>query len=88
MINERKEFGKKLIEIRERKGLRQADVAGLINLSQRTIGRLERGEIESASLDSLIELSKVYDMDVINLYKKIYLWKFVYFRWNKKSIRH
>lgn len=70
MINERKEFGKKLIEIRERKGLRQADVAGLINLSQRTIGRLERGEIESASLDSLIELSKVYDMDVINLYKK------------------
>ena len=70
MINARKEFGKKLIEIRERKVLRQADVAGLINLSQRTIGRLERGEIESASLDSLIELSKVYDMGVINLYKK------------------
>ena len=70
MVSKRKEFGKKLIEIRERKGLRQADVAGLINLSQRTIGRLERGEIESASLDSLIELSKVYDMDVINLYKK------------------
>lgn len=70
MINERKEFGKKLIEIRERKGLRQADVAGLINLSQRSIGRLERGEIESASLDSLIELSKVYGTDIISLYKK------------------
>lgn len=70
MINERKEFGKKLIEIRERKGLRQADAAGLINLSQRSIGRLERGEIESASLDSLIELSKVYDYDIISLYKK------------------
>lgn len=70
MINERKEFGKKLIEIRERKGLRQADVADAINLSQRSIGRLERGEIESASLDSLIELSKVYDIDIISLFKK------------------
>ena len=70
MINERKEFGKKLIEIRERKGLRQADAADAINLSQRSIGRLERGEIESASLDSLIELSKVYDIDIISLYKK------------------
>lgn len=70
MTNARKNFGKKLIEIRERKGLRQADVASLINLSQRTIGRLERGEIESASVDSLIELSKVYDIDILSLYKK------------------
>lgn len=70
MINKRKEFGKKLIEIRKRKGLKQADVADFINLSQRSIGRLERGEIESASLDSLIELSKVYDTDIISLYKK------------------
>lgn len=30
MTDERKEFGKKLIEIRERKGLRQADVAEII----------------------------------------------------------
>lgn len=70
MINERKEFGKKLIEIRERKGLRQADVADAINLGQRTVGRLERGEIESASVDSLVELSKVYDKDILSLYKK------------------
>ena len=70
MTNVRKEFGKKLIEIRERKGLRQVDVEEAINLSQRTIGRLERGEIESASLDSLIELSKFYDIDIISLYKK------------------
>ena len=32
MTDERKEFGKKLIELRERKGLRQADVADIINL--------------------------------------------------------
>lgn len=70
MINERKEFGKKLIEIRERKGLRQADVSEIVNLSQRSIGRLERGEIESASVDSLIELSKAYGIDVLSLYKK------------------
>ncbi|MDD6918583.1 MAG: transcriptional regulator [Peptoniphilaceae bacterium] len=70
MTDERKEFGKKLIEIRERKGLRQADVAEIANLSQRSIGRLERGEIESASVDSLIELSKAYGIDVLSLYKK------------------
>ena len=70
MINERKEFGKKLIEIRERKGLRQSDVAEIASLSQRSIGRLERGEIESASVDSLIELSKAYGIDVLSLYKK------------------
>lgn len=70
MTNQRKEFGKKLIEIREIKGLRQADVAEISNLSQRSIGRLERGEIGSASVDSLIELSKVYDLDILNLYKK------------------
>lgn len=70
MTDERKEFGKKLIEIREMKGLRQADVAELINLSERSIGRLERGEIESASVDSLIELSKIYNIDILTLYKK------------------
>lgn len=70
MIDKRKEFGKKLIEIREVKGLRQSDVAEIINLSERSIGRLERGEIESASVDSLIELSKIYDLDILSLYKK------------------
>ena len=70
MTDERKEFGKKLIEIREMKGLRQADVAEIINLSERSIGRLERGEIESASVDSLIELSKIYGLDILSLYKK------------------
>lgn len=70
MTDERKEFGKKLIEIRERKGLRQADVAELINLSERSIGRLERGEIFNPSVDSLIELSKAYGVDIISLNKK------------------
>lgn len=70
MVNARKEFGKNLIEIREIKGLRQSDVADLSSLSQRTVGRLERGEIESASVDSLVELSKVYDIDILSLYKK------------------
>lgn len=70
MTDESKEFGKKLIEIRERKGLRQADVAEITAISQRTIGRLERGEIFNPSVDSLIELSKIYDLDILSLYKK------------------
>lgn len=69
-MNQRKKFGKKLIELREFKELRQSDVAEIINLSQRSIGRLERGEIASASVDSLIELSKVYEADILTLYKK------------------
>ena len=36
MTNVRKEFGKKLIEIREVKGLRQDSIADLINLNKRT----------------------------------------------------
>lgn len=70
MTNQRKEFGKKLIEIREIKGLRQADVADIADISQRTIGRLERGEIFNPSADSLIELSKAYGVDIISLNKK------------------
>lgn len=70
MTDERKEFGKKLIEIREMKGLRQADVAEITGISQRTIGRLERGEIFNPSVDSLIELSKAYGVDIISLNKK------------------
>lgn len=70
MTDKRKEFGKKLIEIRERKGLRQADVAEITGISQRTIGRLERGEIFNPSVDSLIELSKAYGVDIISLNKK------------------
>lgn len=69
MTDERKEFGKKLIEIREVKGLRQADVAEISDISQRTIGRLERGEIFNPSVDSLIELSKIYNIDISTLYK-------------------
>lgn len=86
MTNDRKEFGKKLIEIREIKGLRQADVAEIANLSQRSIGRLERGEIGSASVDSLIELSKVYDLDILNLYKKYIYGNYCLLEEIKKSL--
>lgn len=68
MKNKRKEFGRKLIEIREKKGLRQSDVADISFISQRSIGRLERGEVTNPSIDSLMELSKVYDKDIISLY--------------------
>lgn len=37
MKNKRKEFGRKLIEIREKKGLRQSDVADIYFISQRHI---------------------------------------------------
>lgn len=68
MGKETKEFGKKLIEIRENAGLIQSEVAERGDISQRTIGRLERGEISNASMDSLMTLSKIYDEDIVSLY--------------------
>ena len=46
-------------ELRNEKGLRQEDLAAMINLSQQTISRLENGE-NALTSDILINLSKVF----------------------------
>ena len=46
-------------ELRNEKGLRQGDLAAMINVSQQTISRLENGE-NALTSDILINLSKVF----------------------------
>ena len=46
-------------ELRNEKGLRQEDLAAMINVSQQTISRLENGE-NALTSDILINLSKVF----------------------------
>nr|WP_294491587.1 helix-turn-helix transcriptional regulator [uncultured Mediterraneibacter sp.] len=46
-------------ELRNEKGLRQEDLAGIINVSQQTISRIENGE-NSLPADILIALSKFF----------------------------
>ena len=46
-------------ELRNERGLRQEDLAGMINVSQQTISRLESGE-NALTADILIDLSRVF----------------------------
>lgn len=50
-------------ELRNEKGLRQEDLAGIINVSQQTISRLENGQ-NCLPADLLIELSKFFRVSV------------------------
>ena len=46
-------------ELRNEKGLRQEDLAEMINVSQQTVSRLEKGEI-ALTADILVNLTKVF----------------------------
>lgn len=46
-------------ELRNERGLRQEDLAEMINVSQQTISRLENGE-NALTSDILVDLSKVF----------------------------
>lgn len=68
MNNKLKDFGLKLKKIRESKNITQFEVETLSYISEKTVSRLERGVISDASIYSLIELSKLYNRDLVSLY--------------------
>lgn len=63
-------FGKRLRQIREKRGLSQERLAELANLHRNTIGSLERGE-ENISLLALAALAKVLRAKVVDLLKGV-----------------
>ena len=65
-----KEFGKILKNIRLFNKLSQEDVEFLTGMSVRSLYRLENGNIKNISIDSLIELSNLYEEDLLDIYYK------------------
>lgn len=55
MYYDQKESGKRIAELRKKKGLTQEQLAEKLNISTSNLGKLERG-LQSFSIDLLIEI--------------------------------
>lgn len=72
-------FGNDLTKIRENKKLSQEDLAFLSGIIRRSISRIENGLIKEPSIDTLLKLSAVLDLDLVDLYiKDIYESHYLY----------
>lgn len=72
-------FGNNLTKIRENKRLSQEDLSYLSGISRRSISRIENGLIKEPSIDTLLKLSAVLDLDLVDLYiKDIYESHYLY----------
>ena len=54
-------FEKRMREFRLERGLTQADLAKFLYITQSTVGKYERGELQP-SLETLVKLCKVLDV--------------------------
>lgn len=63
-------FGEDLKKLRKRKRLSQEDVEFLTGISVRNLSRIENARVNSISISTLFRLSSVYEIDLIDLYKK------------------
>lgn len=70
MSDGRKEFSKILKDIRYRNKLSQEDVEWESGISRKTISKLETGNFKEASISSLLDLSRIYGKDLVDLYLK------------------
>lgn len=72
-------FGNDLTKIRENKRISQEELAFLSGISRRSISRIENGLIKEPSIDTLLKLSAVLDLDLVDLYiKDIYESHYLY----------
>ncbi|MCD6193336.1 MAG: helix-turn-helix transcriptional regulator [Candidatus Aminicenantes bacterium] len=71
MKDETKEFikmiGKKISQIRKKKGISQIEISRLTKISRSQISRIERGSIPSYSIIHLFKIAKVLDVEVSEL---------------------
>ncbi len=70
MIDGRIEFSKILKDIRNRNKLSQEDVEWQSGISRKTISKLETSNFKEASISSLLDLSRIYGEDLVDLYLK------------------
>ena len=59
-------IGERLVELRKKQGLKQADIAQILNVSQQVISNIERGETKP-DLDQLKALADAYKMSLDQL---------------------
>lgn len=62
------EFANLLKDLRENINLTQEDVEFYTGISLRTISRLENGNIQKPTIETLISLSRVYQVDLVDIY--------------------
>lgn len=70
MSDGRKEFSKILKDIRYRNKLSQEDAEWESGISRKTISKLETANFKEASISSLLDLSRIYGEDLVDLYLK------------------
>lgn len=70
MSDGRMEFSKILKDIRYRNRLSQEDVEWESGISRKTISKLETANFKEASISSLLDLSRIYGEDLVDLYLK------------------
>ena len=61
-----KELGENIRKIRELKGFSQQNLADEINVDQKTISRIEKGQL-SPKFDSLVEISRVLSVSLAQI---------------------
>lgn len=63
------EFGELLRTLRHRKGLSQKKLADMVGISQVSILRMERGDVEKPTTQVIEKLSQILDIDIHTLIK-------------------
>ena len=65
---DKKLFGKRLKELREKRGMTQEELSNLLNIEWQHISRLENGK-NLPSCTILISLAEIFDIDIRSLTK-------------------
>lgn len=65
-------FGKKLKELREKRGMTQEELSNLLDIEWQHISRLENGK-NLPSCNILISIAKIFDIDIRSLTEYEYL---------------
>lgn len=61
-------FANLLKDLRENMNLTQEDIEFYTGISLRTISRIENGNIQKPTIETLISLSRVYQVDLVDIY--------------------
>ena len=63
-----KRIGENIVRIRKEKGLKQVDLAGLLNMEDSSLRRIEKGRVNSTII-MLKKISEALQVDIENLLK-------------------